>query len=548
MTAAGTVRPVGDAGVLIEVEDHRAARALAAAVRRAAPSGVLEVVGGLRSVLVVFDPLVTDALACADHVRALEPEAEVGGGGRTLQLPVVLDGPDLDDVGAVTGLDTEAVGRLLESTLLEVAMIGFAPGFAYLVGLPEPLDRVPRRSRPRPRVPAGSLALAGGFAAVYPRSSPGGWHLVGRTAERMFDPDRPPFSRLHPGDRVRLRRVPAVPSVADDAARGPLRSVGEARWVVVEAGLQTTVQDAGRRGVAHLGVPSAGPADERALALANLLVGNPTGAPALEVTVRGPRLRCLAPCHVALVGRGDLGGEPPTLLLDGRPVPAATVVPVYAGQHLEVTSSGSGLRAYLAMDGGFAAHPVLESHAMDLFSGLGSGPLQAGDELSRWGAPGRLRSHLVARGPSGDRDGVHTLRVLTGPHAEWFDDGALDALAGQRHRVEDGSDRTGVRLRPERAPIPRRPRELDSQGMLRGAVQVPVDGCPVILGPDHATLGGYPVLAVVISADLWRLGQCRPGDVVEFAVVDRATAVEARRAETEVGGGVVGHYPAGVDQ
>ena len=213
--------------------------------------------------------------------------------------------------------------------MLEVAVVGFSPGFAYLTGLPDVLRSVPRRDRPRPSVPAGSVALAGGYAAVYPQSTPGGWQLVGHTDRPLFDAARPPFALLRPGDTVRFDPVgPADTAGASDAAsatggwpdggrpgRPPLEPpLGVPTVLVVEdPGLLTLVEDGGRRGVARLGVPAAGPADPVAHALANRLVGNPVGAAALEMTAAGPTLRCVEAGHLAVVG----GGPP----VDRRRVP-----------------------------------------------------------------------------------------------------------------------------------------------------------------------------------------------------------------------------------
>jgi allophanate hydrolase subunit 2 len=135
--------------------------------------------------------------------------------------------------------------------------------------------------------------------------------------------------------------------------------------------------------------------------------------------------------------------------------------------------------------------------------------------------------------------------VLAGPHPEWFAAGTLEDLQARCFVVEADSDRVGLRLAPRGGgPLRRRPGELSSQGMVVGAVQVPPDGAPVVLGPDHATLGGYPVVAVVIAADRWVLGQCRPGDAVRFVVVDTGAAADALVVlRQRAAGAVVGTYP-----
>ena len=186
-----------------------------------------------------------------------------------------------------------------------MSVVGFSPGFAYLDGLPGPLRAVPRRARPRPVVPAGSVALANGHAAVYPTASPGGWQLVGRTGFPLLSLERPPYAVLAPGDRVLFTAAAAGDLLEPVPPPAPVWTVpAGARRVleVVAPGLRAVVQDGGRRGVAAVGVPSAGPADPVSFALANQLVGNAAGSGTLELTGGGTRLRGLAACHVAAVG------------------------------------------------------------------------------------------------------------------------------------------------------------------------------------------------------------------------------------------------------
>jgi biotin-dependent carboxylase-like uncharacterized protein len=375
--------------------------------------------------------------------------------------------------------------------------------------------------------------------------------VVGRTPSRLFDPITPPYALLRPGDTVRLDPFGADagtashPGVGDQAARGALGPPpgSVAALGVEDGGLLTTVQDAGRATLAHLGVPGAGPADPLSHALANRLVGNPWAAPALEVTARGPVLRCLAPVHVAVVGAD------PEVTVDGREVGCGHVVPLAAGQRLAVGALRSGLRCTVAVAGGLAVPEVLGSCSTDVLSGLGPGPLVAGDVLGVAGPPRPMGGHLrpgAPGGPSRPR-GRWVVRVLPGPHGRWFPDDAFERLSGARFVVDAASDRVGVRLTPadDGPGIGRRPGELDSQGMVTGAVQVPPDGRPVVLGPDHATVGGYPVVAVVAGCDRWLLGQCRPGDEVELAPVgpeEAGTALASLRRAAAAA--VVGRYPS----
>jgi KipI family sensor histidine kinase inhibitor len=563
------LRPFGDGAVLVDSTDARDARQLAAAIDAARWPGVEEVVGGFESVLVVVDPAVVDPVTIGERVAGLElaglelagPErsGEVPAAGREVRLPVQFGGPDTDDVCDAAGVEPDELARLLAGVLLEVAVVGFSPGFAYLTGLPGVLRSIPRRDRPRPSVPAGSLALAGGYAAVYPQSTPGGWQLVGHTDRPLFDAARPPFALLRPGDTVRFDPVASADTAWASDAIGPTGAAGATGgWpaggrpgrprlepprgvptalVVEDPGLLTLVEDGGRRGVARLGVPTAGPADPVAHALANRLVGNPAGTAALEMTAAGPTLRCVEAGHLAVVG----GGPPVTV--DGYPVGDGHVVPLTPGQRIAVGRLRTGLRSYLAWAGGLVVPDVLGSRSTDRLASLGPGRLQAGDRLGAGPATGRLADHLEPDGSADhDRDGDEVaLRVLPGPHPDRFPSAVLDDLAATPMTVDGASDRIGLRLD---GPVRRGPGELASLGMVTGAVQVPPDGRPVVLGPDHATLGGYPVAAVVITADHWKLGQCRPGDRVRFVPVTTAEAAAARAAlDRSMASAVVGRYP-----
>jgi KipI family sensor histidine kinase inhibitor len=202
------VRPAGASSVLVETEDGERAEALYAELlrRRAAGElpGVTEIVPAARTVLVTG---LAEPRAFAAEVARWRVPPVVRGGGAAVELPVRFDGPDLAAVAGLWGVTVDEVARIMVRTAFRVAFAGFAPGFGYLTGLPEDL-RVPRRATPRRTVPAGSVALAGPYAGVYPRASPGGWQLVGTTHAALWDPDRDPAALLAPGTGVRFTVAP----------------------------------------------------------------------------------------------------------------------------------------------------------------------------------------------------------------------------------------------------------------------------------------------------------------------------------------------------
>ena len=265
---------------------------------------------------------------------------------------------------------------------------------------------------------------------------------------------------------------------------------------VLDPGPLPPVQDRGRPGLAHLGVPPSGAADPRAYELGNRLVGNAPGAASLEATLAGPKLRFTGGALVALTGAEHW--------------PAFEVG---VGDVLDVAPYAAGARVYVAVRGGIAVAPVLGSRSTDLMSSLGPPVVRAGDVLRVGDQVGGPPETLVAEPYPGEP----VLRVVPGPRADWFAADALAALTSQAWRMSPASNRVGIRLEGE--PLAwARVEELRSEGLVTGALQVPPNGLPILLGPDHPTTGGYPVIAVVVSDDLWLAGQLRPGDTVRFRV------------------------------
>jgi biotin-dependent carboxylase-like uncharacterized protein len=273
---------------------------------------------------------------------------------------------------------------------------------------------------------------------------------------------------------------------------------------VLATGPLVTVQDHGRRGLAHLGVPRAGALDVPAAELANRLVGNDAGAAVLEVLLGGLSVRADAGCWVAVTGASA------PLDVDGSARAHARAEWVPAGATVSLGTPATGLRSYLAVAGGVDVAPVLGSRSTDTLAWVGPPRVEAGAVLPV-GRPGGAPRPLDT--PPTPRPGP--LRVTSGPRADWFDDDALDRLCATTYVVSADSDRIGLRL--DGPPLPRRRTdELASEGMVLGAVQVPPSGVPVVFLADHPPTGGYPVLAVVDEADLWACAQLRPGDALRF--------------------------------
>lgn len=294
---------------------------------------------------------------------------------------------------------------------------------------------------------------------------------------------------------------------------------------VVEPGPFTTVQDLGRPGLAALGVPPSGAFDDVAFRVANRLVGNSEEAAALEITLAGPLLRFEADAVIAIAGaRCDIE-------LDGVPAKHAESFRVSGGAALRLGRAREGLRTYLAVRGGLAVPEVLGSSATLASAGFGGWlgrPLAANDYL-RVGEPANRPMRRHAEQPVEHDDVV---RVVPGPQSEAFTEHGRKAFFSQSFTVSPRSDRVGVRLAGEPLELAG-PADLDPEGVVTGAIQVPGDGHPIVLGPDRPVTGGYVKIATVITADIPKIAQSRPGDTLRFVEVDLAAARAARRAQED---------------
>ncbi|MFN0281971.1 MAG: biotin-dependent carboxyltransferase family protein [Kineosporiaceae bacterium] len=286
---------------------------------------------------------------------------------------------------------------------------------------------------------------------------------------------------------------------------------------VVRAGPATTVQDLGRPGLAALGVTRSGAADRRSLRLANRLVANPEGAAGLEVTLGGLAVRAGRDLDLAVTGAAC------PITVDGRPAGRNAVLHVPAGRLVTLGPAAAGLRAYVAVRGGIDVAPVLGSRARDTLAGLGPDVVRDGDRLPV-GRPPDLPWPGVDLAPVADPPaGDVLLDAVAGPREGLVPDGVRAAMWSARWVVDAASDRVGVRLAPPDAATVASSGgssgssgSMASEGVVRGAVQVPPSGLPVVFLADHPVTGGYPVVAVLLDAAADRAAQLRPGQGVRF--------------------------------
>ncbi|WRH26362.1 5-oxoprolinase/urea amidolyase family protein [Arthrobacter sp. JZ12] len=529
------IRWAGTQALLVDLDSLNAVLALHSHLQERPLEGQVDVLAAAETVLVVFRSSAA-ARAARPVIAALDVAAPAIGAASAdlVQIEVVYDGEDLTEVGRLTGLGVDGVIAAHTDQVWTAAFGGFAPGFAYMVGEHDGLN-VPRRSTPRTAVPAGSVALAGNFSAVYPRRSPGGWQLIGRTAARLWDLHRSPPALLRPGMRVQYLAVRELIETSSahlnkDDVGGPRGSAFPCSLEVLSPGPQSLLQDLGRLGLGDLGVSPSGAADLVSARQANRLVGNEPGDAVVEMVFGGLAVHTTGEVTAALTGASVSARI--TGPYGERSAPMCAGFALHTGEELHIPTPDAGLRTYLAVRGGFDVPPVLGSRATDLLSGIGPEPLSSGSvlpvgEVTRGHVvgepePSTLPAELVKD------DGPVTLRFVRGPRDDWFTFNSLNTLTGQEWNVTAESNRVGLRLglpiedRAGKAqPLERvREGELPSEGVVAGALQVPPSGLPVLFLADHPVTGGYPVIGVVVPEDLPTAAQLRPGAAVRFAEVD----------------------------
>lgn len=309
--------------------------------------------------------------------------------------------------------------------------------------------------------------------------------------------------------------------------------------VVRDCGAGTTIQDAGRFGYQRYGVGPAGAMDRIALAVANRLVGNAPGVGAIEFALFGGSF---------LVEGGDvrvaLAGALADLKIDGETVPALTSATARAGQVISVGPARAGVFMMLAVSGGFALKPDLGSQSFHLRAGLGGvdrQPVKPGQKLAVAGGPDGPEL-TASRAPSVS-SGAY--RIVLGPQDDYFSEAGIQTLTEAAYAVSAQADRMGYRLTGPKIEHARG-YNIVSDGIVTGSIQVPGSGEPIVLLADRQTTGGYPKVATIISADLPRFVQQRPGSAVRFAVVSRAEAIAAAREQAAMLAAVAeGLRPAG---
>lgn len=521
--------PVNRHAILVELADLQQTLVLLSALQAEPIDGVQELVPAARTILVQFAPHIISAAQLVRRIAACDLQGAVQRSDVLVQIPVRYDGEDLAEVAEILGVSPEEVVRRHTGSEWSVAFTGFAPGFAYLSG-GDPLFQVPRRATPRTQVPAGAVALAGTFSAVYPQASPGGWQIIGVTDAAMWDLARDLPALLQPGYRVQF--VDAASLSISGSADSTLNSEKKASEIVEEAaqaainsepglrvratGLLTLFQDGGRHGQAGQGVSASGAMDQAAFKTANRLVGNASHGPVLETVGGGLALQSVGSNVVAVTG-----ADAPLQITtsDGRRWLASryAAVALADGDTLSIGQPTAGARSYVAVRGGYAVTPVLGSASTDTLAHVGPPALHNGQLL-----PVRPSLHAVVADAALPPEGLPcagaevVLDVELGPRTDWFIPDAVALFVSQRWQVTPQSNRVGLRLAGDQPLTRAITSELPSEGTPLGAIQVPPSGQPVLFLADHPLTGGYPVMACVAPHHLDLAGQIPVGAWIRF--------------------------------
>lgn len=495
-------------------------------------------------------------------------------------IPVCYDdeyAPDIHEVASLHALSVQELIRRHTEAEYRVAMLGFTPGFPYLLGLPPELA-TPRKTSPRARVEVGAVGIAGEQAGVYPHASPGGWNIIGRTPLKLFSPQLRDFEGDHPtylrsGDPVKFYAISKAEFErisGSVSARKMQIPVGTASlspaFTVLQSGFQTTIQDNGRKGWREYGVPLSGAADGIAFRLANALVGNVSDTAALEVLLGGLVLRFERDTLIALTG-ADVNAQ---CLREGLSERVRVNCPLLmsSGSILRLQTAKRGLRAYCAIAGGVDVTTMLGSKSTYLRAALGGcegRALRKGDVLSCGEISplaGRLTAHLQMQSkaenvpqlvphrvlpsrqprsplpfslslPSGlQSQNPVKLRIVRGAEYESLTEESKQALTTIEFRVLPNSDRMGLRIGLPHEQVLKRNADstIISHAVMPGTIQLPPSGEPIVLLSDAQTTGGYPVIGHVCSVDMPKVAQLRPDDSF---VLQEITQNEAQKLYIE---------------
>ncbi|MBF7685611.1 5-oxoprolinase/urea amidolyase family protein [Acinetobacter sp. B10A] len=492
-------------------------------LQRAQHPAILDMIPAEKTILIQFSVFKTSQQQLIAWLSKQHVQDDVAVRGHTVVISVEYGGGDLNEVAERLGITTQALIQRHTQHEWKVAFIGFAPGFGYLNCESRPFGSVPRLDVPRKRIEAGSVALAGEYSGVYPKDSPGGWQLIGRTHTKMWDIERDPPALFVPGHTVIFKEAKqgtlvSVPDVVKPSHEQSiaLDKTTNATLKILNVGMQTLIQDGGRMGQFSLGVGVGGALDQGAMRLANECVGNIANTAVLEILNGGFKAQVLAPTVVAVTGAI---GECMIEYADTKVAVVASgqAIALDEGDKIQIKTPKMGLRNYLAIRGGVLVPSVLASRSFDTLAQLGPKPLCMGDEIVVGQMPKQavsISTEVTKWLPKSEETVV--LDLILGPRTDWFEAKSVTVLFDQLWQVTNEMNRVGLRLHGAVALERSKHMELPSEGTVTGALQIPPNGQPVLFMNDHPLTGGYPVIATVASYHLDLVAQIPAGCWIKF--------------------------------
>lgn len=538
------VKMMGERAVLIEVADEisREANTYVLALKRKLEEkakvlrGILELVPAYTTLLIYYDPTHVSIDNLLQTIRKVEGEIKseaiekIVGRRRIIEIPVIYGGefgPDLQFIAEYSGLSIEEIIKIHSSQIYLVYMIGFTPGFAYMGEVPDVIA-VPRLEKPRLKVPAGSVGIAGKQTGIYPIESPGGWRIIGRTPLKLFNPKSSKPTLLNAGDLVKFKPISRREYEKLKKARKIVEEreevKGEVALQVENVGPGVTVQDFGRIGFRKYGVPFSGALDKKSFMIANILVGNDVNSACIEVFQSSLTLRALKDVIIAITGAEIYA------TINGEKISTYQATILRKNDELFIQQFERGQVAYIAVSGGIEEPMLLGSRSYYLRADIGRA-LKSGALLTI----GKIRDESVFKDyparkiPSKFKPVIEeeiTLRVILGPHDEYLSSEIVEDFLVSTFVVTPYIDRMGFRLTKLEGEGYGGTGRLISCGTVPGAIQIPPDGNPIVLMADAQTTGGYPIIGTVILSDLDILAQAQPGTKIKFEKISVKEAVE----------------------
>lgn len=537
---------LGDTALLVNFQDQTQAlhhiHQLCEALFARSPSWLLDAIPGIDTLLVAlrsqdFEYAFNRSIARAEInellANILSDKEFIAAKDSVHRIRVCYDpalAPDLLASAEKCKLTVREFINRHKNSEITVDILGFMPGFAYCSGL-DPSLKLPRLEKPRTAVPPGSVAIAELQTAIYPKTTPGGWNIIGRSPDLLFDPLKERPSLLHAGDRVQFIEIDIdqfekiqADEILSKSQQIKKHGLQKGAVEVISSGLLTTIQGSPRYGLAHLALSAGGPMDKESARLANTLVGNSEDAAGLEITGTGPKLLFREDTWVAWVGPSCIAQ------IDGQMVSGNRPVYIRDGQTLSFGAMTQGYRIFLALGGGIESEFILGGCGSHLSAGIGGQHVQKGDILylpkslreipllKKLKQEHRTHPKWSVASPALSGQDIQLIKAVPSMHLNLLNTREQVSLWQTVWTVSSQSNRMGMRLDGNfsiSSPIA----GIASQGIWFGTVQLPPSGQPILMMAEHATTGGYPRLVEAIQSERSKLAQLRPGDKIQFVPI-----------------------------